>query len=315
MKKNLALTLHKKLILKMLLVFFVALSATGASAQTNSRWDTFSRKWRDIAYATGSEAQKLDVYLPENGDGPFPVMVWIHGGGWRSGDKRVGNPAWVDNGFAFVTINYRLSSEALFPAQIYDVKAAIRWVKANAATYNLDPEKVIVGGSSAGGHLASLATTSAGIKELEDLTMGNAEFSSEVLGCYNQYGPINFLEMDQFFIRDGKEDFHRQLKPESETSQLMGGLITEHPEKVRLADPSVYMSEKTPPFFIVHGTVDTLVSVRSSEKLAADLRKIIGSEKVVLELLEGAGHGGDPRFNNAELNKRAVDFFKKYSFK
>jgi len=243
-------------------------------------------------------------------------MVWIHGGGWRSGDKRTGNnPAWVENGFAFVTINYRLSGEALFPAQIYDVKAAIRWVKANAEKYSIDPEKLIVGGSSAGGHLASLAATTAGIEELEDLSMGNAGFSSKVLGCYNQNGPFNFIEMDKFFVLDGKENFRRQSQPKSETSELIGGLITEHPEKVRMADPTTYLSVKTPPFFIVHGTEDLVVSVKSSEKFAADLRKIIGNEKVEIVLLEGAGHGSDRRFYDLEMNKRAVKFFEKYSFK
>jgi len=283
-----------------------------ANAAIAARWNQFSRKWLDIPYATASEAQKLDIYLPEKGNGPFPVMVWIHGGGWQTGDKRSGNPAWLDNGFAFVTINYRLSGEATFPAQIYDVKAAIRWVKANAAKYSLDPDRVIVGGGSAGGHLSSLAATSGGAKELEDLSMGNAGFSSEVRGCYDLYGPINFLEMDKFHILNGKEQFQHQSQPGSATSNLIGGLITENPEKVRQADPTTYISATTPPFFIVQGSDDPTVPVKGSEKFADDLRKAIGSDKVELVVIKGAGHGGDQRFNDPELNRRAVAFFEKF---
>lgn len=121
-----------------------------------------------VAYATGSPSQQLDIYLPKTGTGPFPVIVFIHGGGFMVGDKNDGQevPAVsaVDRGYAVVSVNYRMSGEAKFPAAIHDIKAAIRFIKANAAKYHLDPSKVATWGDSAGAHFAALVGTSGGGK-------------------------------------------------------------------------------------------------------------------------------------------------------
>lgn len=146
--------------------------------------EAISRKWPDVAYAQVSAAQKLDIYLPEDGDGPFPVIVAIHGGAFRMGDKADGQHTpmleGLERGYAVVSINYRMSGEAIFPAAVYDVKAAIRWIRANAASYHFNAEKIAVWGGSAGGHLAAMAGVSGGVAELEDLSLGAAEFSSRV---------------------------------------------------------------------------------------------------------------------------------------
>ncbi|MFI5156185.1 MAG: alpha/beta hydrolase fold domain-containing protein, partial [Chitinophagales bacterium] len=139
--------------------------------------DSIKNKWLDIAYASISPAEKLDIYIPNTGNGPFPIILAIHGGAFKMGDKASGEITpmleGLTRGYALVSINYRMSGEAKAPKLIQDVKAAIRWIRANAKQYKLNPDKIAAWGSSAGGHLSSLAGTSGGINELEDLSLGN----------------------------------------------------------------------------------------------------------------------------------------------
>ena len=264
--------------------------------------DHIKRKWLNISYATISPAQKLDIYLPDEGNGPFRVIISIHGGAFMFGDKADGqvNPMLegLKHGYAVVSINYRLSGEALFPKNINDVKAAIRWVKANAATYKMNPDKIVVWGGSAGGNLSALAGTSADVKELEDLSLGNANQSSRVQAVVDWFGPTNFLLMDGQLKEtgNGKSDHSDANSPES---KLMGQKITEIPSKVQLANPETYISKDDPPFLIEHGTKDQLVPTQQSVNFAAKLIPVLGKEKVTIHLLEDARHGG-PQFETKE---------------
>ena len=154
-------------------------------------------KYIDLPYATLSESQKLDIYLPD-GKGPFPVILSIHGGGFMVGDKGDGQVEpmlrGLKQGYAVVAINYRLSGEAIWPAQIYDCKAAVRWIKANAQKYNLDADHIVAWGGSAGGHLSSLLGTSAGVEKLEGAELGNAGQSSRIQAVIDWFGPTRFPE-------------------------------------------------------------------------------------------------------------------------
>ena len=138
-----------------------------------SRADTAlkeSKVFRDLTYVEGGhERNRLDLYLPEKAEGRLPLIVWIHGGAWYAGSKTDPSPAMamVGKGYAVASINYRLSQHAVFPAQIEDCKAAIRWLRANAGKYNLDPERIGVWGLSAGGHLVALLGTAGGVKQWE----------------------------------------------------------------------------------------------------------------------------------------------------
>ena len=268
--------------------------------------DHIKRKWLNISYATISAAQKLDIYLPEEGNGPFRVIISIHGGAFMFGDKadEQVNPMLegLKHGYAVVSINYRLSGEALFPKNINDVKAAIRWVKANAATYKMNPDKIAVWGGSAGGNLSALAGTSGDVKELEDLSLGNANQSSRVQAVVDWFGPTNFLLMDEQLRRtgNGKPDHSDANSPES---KLLGQKITEIPSKVQLANPETYISKDDPPFLIEHGTKDQLVPTQQSVNFAAKLTPVLGKEKVTIHLLKDVKHGG-PQFEtkgNLEL--------------
>ena len=253
------------------------------------------RKWLDIPYANLSPAEKLDIYLPDDGDGPFPVIISIHGGGFMFGDKADEqlNPMLkgLNHGYAIVSINYRMSGEAIFPANINDVKAAIRWVKANAAEYKFSPKRIALWGGSAGANLAALAGTSGDVKELEDMSMGNAKQSSRVMAVVDWFGPTNFLLMDEQLKEtgNGKPD---KSEANSMLSKVLGQKITEIPEKVKMANPESYITSDDPAFLIQHGTKDPIVPTQQSVLFYEKLVKVLGKEKVTLHLLEGVQHGG-----------------------
>jgi len=274
------------------------------------------RKWLDIAYASQSPTQKLDIYLPDAGDGPFPVIMVFHGGAWLFGDKgdiqHLPNLKGLSRGYAVVCVNYRLSGEAIFPAQIYDCKAVIRFIKANAASYQMDQTRIAVWGASAGAHLAALVGTSSHVKELEDIGMGNAGENSVVQAVVDWCGPAeNFIKMDEEFINSGKgvADHSEEMSPES---MLLGGTITEIPDRVKAASPMTYITTDVPFFLIQHGAEDEVVPTEQSIHFAAELERIAGKEKVILEVLQGVGHHGDPGFETEQNVDRVFRFLDEH---
>jgi acetyl esterase/lipase len=277
--------------------------------------DHIERKWLDIAYASVSEAQKLDIYLPDKGDGPFPVILNIHGGGWIGGDKAykqvLSMLEGLKRGYAVVAINYRLSGEAIWPAQINDCKAAIRWVRANADQYKLDPGKIAAWGGSAGGHLSALVGTSGDVKALEDLTQGNPEESSRIQAVVDWYGPTDFLKMDDHLKASGVKNPMKHSTPDSPESKLIGRNLEDAPELVIEANPDTYVSADDPPFLIQHGLEDNLVPYQGSVLLARKLGDVLGHEKVSLELFPDTGHGG-PAFGSEENLEKVYRFLDKH---
>jgi acetyl esterase/lipase len=272
----------------------------------------FKRKRLDVPYASQSPAQKLDIYLPDEGKGLFPVIVAIHGGAWALGNKRdmqlVSMLEGLKRGYAVVSVGYRLSDEAKFPAQIHDCKAAIRYLRANGAEYHMDGERIGVWGPSAGGHLSALVGTSAGVKELEDLSMGNASVSSSVLAVVDWCGPTeSLLSMNEQLIESGI-GVPNHSEEDSPGSILLGQKITEVPELVRFASPMSYVTPDIPYFLIQHGSEDPIVPVQQSELFAAEIERVAGADKVILEVLEGAGHCGDPAFETEDNIQRVLDF-------
>ncbi len=271
----------------------------------------YRRKWLDLAYAGESPAQQLDIYLPDEGDGPFPVIASIHGGAWMLGDKADAQQLpmleGLKRGYAVACINYRLSHEAIFPAQIYDCKAAIRFIRAHAEKYHFDANRIAAWGGSAGGHLSALLGTSAGIKGMEDPAMGNPSASSAVQAVVVWYGPNeSFLTMDDELKASGS-GVPDHSAPDSPESRLVGRLITDVPHMVRFASPMSYITMNVPPFLIQHGSCDQLVPVEQSMRFAAQLERVAGKDKVSLEILEGVFHA-DPAFETPQNVKRVLDF-------
>ena len=249
------------------------------------------RTYYNLSYASVSPANKLDLYLPQQGTGPFPLVVWIHGGGWMSGDKAVKptdtQMSLLSRNIALASIEYRFSPEAVFPAQIYDVKAALRWLRAHARPYRLDPHRFAVWGASAGGHLAALAGTSAGVADLEDLTMGNADYPSDVQVVVDWFGPTDLLRMNAqwpSFCRPYDND-----APSSCPSLLVGAPLRTVPERVKRANPLTYVSPRAPVILIAHGLADCQVPAAQSQILYAALSA--AGVRATLNLVQGAGHG------------------------
>jgi acetyl esterase/lipase len=241
---------------------------------------------RELAYVTdGHERQKLDLYVPP-GEGPFPLLVWVHGGAWRAGSKDH-PPAlpWLKRKVAVASVNYRLSQHAVFPAQIEDCKAAIRWLRANGANYHLDPNRLVVWGASAGGHLVALLGTTGDISKFD--VGEHLDQSSAVTAVVDWFGPTDFLRMNPMAGDLGTMDHDA---PDSPESLLIGGPVGENPDKVMRANPITYISSGDPPFLIMHGDKDPLVAHGQSVILLNALRD--AGVTAELYTVKGAGHGG-----------------------
>jgi len=275
------------------------------------------RKFIDLPYASRSPAQKLDIYLPEEGKDPFPVILSIHGGAFMGCDKSDGQVLpmleGLQRGYAVVAINYRLSWEAIFPALVQDAKAAVRWVRANARRYQFDPGRIAAWGGSAGGYQSAMLGTSAGVSDLEDLSLGNQDQPCNVQAVVAWYGPTNFLQMDEYLAASGllPPPGFRHSEANSPESLLLGQLITEIPDRVKAANPETYIHQGMPPFLLQHGVRDAVVPVQCSIEFAAKLQRVLGEDRIKLDLIEDAEHG-DPKFETPENVKRVLDFLDKH---
>ena len=265
----------------------------------------------DLQYVEGGhERNRLDLYLPEKAPendqhGRLPLVVWIHGGGWEMGSKD-GCPIMylATKGYVVASINYRLSQHAVFPAQIEDCKAAIRWLRANAAKYHIDPEHIGVSGGSAGGHLVALLGTTAGVKELEggapaQRVGGDADQSSRVQCVVDFFGPADFVHWDPAF--------NRQVY--AMITNLLGGPANKNAKKARAASPLYYVDKDSAPLLIFHGDKDALVPLSQSEALAEAMKK--AGVEVKFVVVKGNGHGG-PGFDSPENRKLIEDFLARH---
>jgi acetyl esterase/lipase len=221
---------------------------------------------------------------------PLPVIMYIHGGAWLAGDRRTTrNNLFAAHGFFTVSVEYRLSQQALFPAQLHDVKAAVRWLRANADQLHIDPQRIGVWGHSAGAHLAALLGTTGDVAELEG-TSGSPGYSSRVQAVATLAAPTDFLQMG------GTHD-----DPDSPEARLVGGPIHERMAEVARANPITYVSRAMPPFLLLHGAADDTVPAGQS-RLLFDALRAAGAD-VTLHMFPGAGHGfddADPAWHNAQ---------------
>lgn len=260
------------------------------------------REIHDLTYVEGGhERHKLDLYLPEKAEGPLPLIIWVHGGGWQNGSKEGCPPlraGYVAQGYAVASINYRLSGHAVFPAQIEDCKAAIRWLRAHAKEYSLNPERFGVWGSSAGGHLVALIGTSGDVKELD--VGANLDQSSRVQAVCDYYGPTDFTV---FVTTPGYESHATDASPEA---KLIGGAVMQNKDKAARVNPITYATRDDPPFLIVHGDKDPTVPINQSQLLFDALKQ--SEVSVHFHTIHGAGHGG-PGFAGKNIDDMVSQFF------
>lgn len=269
------------------------------------------RMERDLSYVPeGDEAQRLDLYLPETMPGmPMPLLIHIHGGGWMGGSKFpcpiVGM---VTRGYAVASVEYRFSQKVKFPAQIQDCQAAIRWLRANAAKYHLNPEKVGVIGGSAGGHLSALVGTAGGTGTFPPIG-GNELQSDRVQAVCDIYGPADFTTVVQQAAADLNVKNIFEFNSSKDPYSSLIGAPLETTEKSRAVSPVTYLSGDDPPVLILHGTHDALVPYAQSVQFAEGLRA--KGVPVWLQTLPGAGHGG-PVFGKPRVTQLMQDFFDKH---
>ncbi len=259
----------------------------------------------DVTYCTpDGVALKMDLHYPASGEGPWPVVLYVHGGGWVSGDKAAGagvadEQGLLEAGFLVAAVNYRLAPEYKFPAQIEDVKCAVRYLRAHAAAYNLDPERIGAWGGSAGGHLVSLlgvADESAGWETGEYLAQ-----SSRVQAVVDLFGPADLAAEDFLSMR-------RERKAE-----VLFGVADLSDPAVAQASPIHHVSADDPPFLIFHGTEDEVVPPSQSQAFYRALRA--AGVPVRLVMVENAGHGfapvgGQPSPSRRQITQMIVRFFQ-----
>ncbi len=242
-----------------------------------------SKSWKNINYVGDTIGyHNLDIYLPKVEQSNYPVVISIYGSAWLSNNSKGADlstlgKALLDGGFAVVVPNHRSSHDAIFPAQVHDIKAVIRFVRANAAEYQLDTSFIGITGSSSGGSLAAMAGTSGSVKkfklgdqvvDIEGDLGQHTNFSSSVDAVVNWFGPTNMLVMDSC---GGTNFIHNDAK--SPASLYVGGPIQLNKEKTLLASPTTYIDPLDPPFLIIHGDKDQVVPFCQSELLFVALQR------------------------------------------
>lgn len=259
----------------------------------------------EFANADG-QSLKLDLFIP-SGTGPFPVIVSVHGGSWTSGTRDQGLAViQVDRGYAVANIDYRLAPQSIWPAQVEDAKAAVRWLRANSGRFDLDPGRVGVIGVSAGGHIGAVLGTSHGVTALEGIELGNAGYSSEVQAVVDYFGPSDLLKIREEALPCIPGDPNDPNEP---PSQLLGCTLPLCPDTAATANPITYVTPDDPPFLLLHGTSDCLVPWQQSKILYDALRKAGVSAKLIL--VPFAGHA-DPLFLTSPIQKQVNDFLDQH---
>lgn len=237
----------------------------------------------------------LDVHLPQ-GQGPFPTIFWICGGGWKGMNKAGATKVatWiVEHGFAVVAFNYRVTSEARWPAQIEDCKSAVRWARAHAGEYSLDADRFGAWGDSAGGHLAGMLGTAGEVRKFD--VGDHLEQSSAVSAACCVYPPMDFPHWGE--VRN------------AEVEALLGGWVDEVPEVAAEASPITYVNGNTPPHLLIHGDADEIVAVEQSYlfKKAMDA----AGRQCDLHILPGVGHQGDRVYPDENVKRWTLEFFRR----
>jgi len=244
---------------------------------------------KDIQFAkVDGISLELNLHMPERYIGYAPVVIAIHGGAWTGGDKAdygLIAEEIASHGFVVASINYRFSSDEIFPAQIHDVKAAVRWIRANAEERGFDTDNIGVIGSSSGAHLAALLGTSGEVRSLEGNVGNNLDYSSQVQAVVDLYGPVNLVDLAE---QCGDECASNHDSPNSPESKLIGCQLSTCRSAARVASANTYISSDDPAFFILHGDEDPNIPIAQSKQLAEELEQ--AGVEVDFIVAEGYGH-------------------------
>jgi acetyl esterase/lipase len=289
-----------------LVLLFVFTAHGQVARQVQKIFPEGTLAYNNLSYAGDTlKAHLLDIYLPAKAEGKVPFVVWVHGGAWSHNDKysdmgymksTIG--AILESGYGIVSIDYRLSTAAVFPAQIQDCNHALEFLYQNAAKYNLDKNRIVLIGFSAGGHLASLTGLSLNNK-LETFFKGNSKPSFGIRGVIDFYGPADLLIM--IGEAEGK------VNEGSSVAQLLGATPLQRPDLARVASPVTYLDANDPPFLIVHGENDQSVAPVQSRLLSSWLK--LSGVKHELIIVSNAPHFGE-MFDADEIRNKVMAFLR-----
>jgi acetyl esterase/lipase len=272
-----------------------------------------TRKYFDVRYAAAFPAQTLDIYLPDTGEGPFPTIIFIHGGAFWGGEKRGFEMAVIldaiEHGYAVASVEYRLAPETLFPYPLFDIKAAIRFLRANAAEYGLDPSRFAAAGCSAGAYYALMAAATQGALQFEDLSYGCADASSGVSAAIGFFGVYDLVMQSEFIEELG---IKAPDGTDANFADVFAGVkCPEHAELLYFTDPTNLVTPAIPPVLIQAGDADEVVPYRASVVLAEKINAVCGEGRAELDVFPGALHG-DPAFSTPENFNRILEFLDKH---
>lgn len=285
----------------------------------------WKRCWMDVRYADQDPRQVMDIILPEEGDGPFPLIVFTHGGGWVSGDKREntmpGAYKVMSQGYALAAVEYRLAPKATWPSPCYDVKAAIRYLRAHAAEFNIKTDKIAIWGNSAGGHINNMVAATGGRPLLEDLTMGNPDQSSAVQCLVGLYSPSDMYQIDvtnqlpEEAVKDatgtdvGQADDREGMN--FPHNMVMGFKLSRNPAAAAYGSPINFVTTSFPPAYYLHGIADPIVPYTQTVGMANTINETCHEQRAKFELFPGAVHG-DPSMKTDEVNNKILDFIDEH---
>jgi acetyl esterase/lipase len=276
-------------------------------------------KFLNVPYGHISKTQCVDIYLPDNATNPTPVIVAIHGGAFYMGDSRMRNDITpmlqgLKRGYAVVSVNYRLSGEATFPRAVNDVKAVVRFVRANAKKYNFNPDKIVAWGGSAGGNMVSMLGTTGYVENLNGDNTENLEYPSNVQAVVDWFGPCDFRKFDEQFKTSGFKKHNSSIGDDSAESWYIGQNVLKDTTYTLLANPMTYIPKlkatECPYFLIEHGGKDTTVPIQQSINFYNALKAKFGAAKVQYHELPTAGHA-TPEFGMPDNLKIVFDFLDK----
>ena len=277
------------------LLLEISLTATVASIAFCVPASAVGEVHRDLEFAkVDGHSLKLDLYLPEKSTKPAPLLIYVHGGAWRAGSKE--NPpiaALTEKGFALASVDYRLTTVAPFPANVHDIKAAIRFLRAHAGEFGCDPKRFVITGSSAGGHLAALVGVSNGHKELEGEVGEYRGVSSDVQAIVSFFGAANL----QTIL--GQSTPHGLSVRVPALELLLGGQPGEKPALAKLASPVAHVDAHDPPLLLIHGDADPQMPIEQSRELQAAYQK--AKRPVQFVVLPGSVHGGKEFYDASRL--------------
>lgn len=272
------------------------------------------RKILDIPYGK-SKARMLDLYLPEEGDGPFPTIIFFHGGAFWGGSRKDFQCVYalkgILRGYAVASVDYTLCDDALFPAGVLDCKAAVRFLRWNAARYGLDPCRFAVMGDSAGAYMAAMVAASSGNPVFTEPEQENPDADKGVQAMVGLFGVYYLAQQSHFTEQMRLSPDPLQPKLDNFADLFLGINCRQHSNMAALADPASYVTANFPPALIQGGTADEIVPYRGSLDFAQHVNSVCGEARAVLQSLEGAKHGDD-EYNSDENIDRIFAFLDKH---